>query len=133
MGMSDTINCCTHNVCSVQKWFYPQTSTNISFNTTFNPINGSSIAVQDSHLHVFCHPIKECNSLVTVRLVFMCTNQCIHQSHAGLADRAAPTFRFSKAPQAGASIHLHTCRHARSHTHAAPYLTKSDIFEFYRK
>lgn len=53
---------------------------------------------------------------VTVRLVFMWVNQCIHQRHAELADPAAPTFRFSKAPYRPELLFSRT--HARTLAHA---------------
>lgn len=78
----------------------------------------------------------DADQLVPVRPVFMWANQCIHQRHAELTDQAAPTFRFSKAPYAGAPIYLHSCMHARTltygyththtHTHASTaYLPKT--------
>lgn len=55
----------------------------------------------------------DADQLVPVRPVFMWANQCIHQRHAEPTDQAAPTFRFSKVPYAGAPIYPHARMHAR--------------------
>lgn len=73
------------------------------------------------------------NQPVMVRPVLTWVNQSIHQRHAEMADLAAPTFRFSKAPWAGAPIHPRArtlaLTHSHIHTHASTaYLTENEAF-----
>lgn len=66
-------------------------------NKTFHPMKGSAIPTGDSHKPCRLSSNQKAQCQVTFSPFFMCANQCIHQRHAEPTDRAAPTFRISKA------------------------------------
>lgn len=98
--MSYMIDVWRHHLFS-SRYFYPLARMNISLNGTFQRMHGSPVTMGDSRHHIVSliqsKSTIDADQPVTIRPVFMWANQCIHQRHAEPTDRAAPTFRFSKA------------------------------------